>query len=242
MMTKYAAIIPAYNEEASIAIVVNAINDFGQQQNINITPIVVNDCSTDNTYKIASSLHCVTLSLPVNLGIGGAVQTGLIYAWKNNFDFAIQVDGDGQHPANEIIKLINQMEKLHLDVVIGSRFITKSGFQSTLLRRIGINYFSLLIRLLTGFKITDCTSGFRLYNKKALEILKDRYPDEYPEPEAFIIFKKEGLQAGEASVIMEERKGGTSSISGISSLYYIFKVTLAILFKHISYTSWKEYK
>lgn len=241
-MKKYAAIIPAFNEEKAITNVVNAIYLFGERNSIQIKPIVVNDCSSDNTVNVAAKLNCIVLDLTINLGIGGAVQTGLLYAWKHGYDYVIQVDGDGQHPAEEIIKLINFMENNNSDVVIGSRFITKTGFQSTILRRIGITYFSILIRFLTTYKITDCTSGFRLYNRNALEILKDRYPDEYPEPEAFVIFKKEGFKISEVAVNMEERKGGISSITGLSSLYYIFKVTLAILFKQISYKTWKEYK
>lgn len=233
-MNTYAAIIPAYNEEASIAFVVKEIRGFAATHHLTVDPVVVNDCSKDNTIKVLSHLPCVALDLPINLGIGGAVQTGLIYAFNHNYDYALQVDGDGQHPPKEIIKLISKMNEMNCDVVIGSRFIDKKGFQSTLARRTGIKYFELLIGLLTGYKITDCTSGFRLYNKKTLAILHENYPDEYPEPEAFIIFKKHKLKVEEVAVNMEERKGGVSSINAFSSVYYMFKVTLAILFKFIS--------
>ena len=232
-MNQIAAIVPAYNEEKAIANVVSDILQVAQAQNLSITVIVVNDCSVDSTSEIISKLNCVALNLPVNLGIGGAVQTGFKYAFENDFDYAIQVDGDGQHPASEIPKLINAAKENNLDVVIGSRFISKEGFQSSAIRRFGINYFKWLNRFLVGITINDSTSGLRLINKKTLEIVSEYYPDEYPEPEAIILYSLNKLKIGEVSVNMKERQGGVSSISSVSSIYYMFKVTLAIIYTFI---------
>lgn len=230
---KIATIVPAYNEEKAITAVVNDILQTAQTQNLSISVIVVNDCSVDSTSEIISKLNCVALNLPVNLGIGGAVQTGFKYAFENGFDYAIQIDGDGQHPASEITKLINAATENNLDVVIGSRFMSKEGFQSSAVRRFGINYFKWLNRFLVGIKINDSTSGLRLINKKTLEIVSEYYPDEYPEPEAIILYSLNKLKIGEVSVNMKERQGGVSSISSVSSIYYMFKVTLAIIYTFI---------
>ncbi len=230
---KIAAIVPAYNEEKAITAVVNDILQTSQSQNISIAVIVVNDCSLDSTSEIISKLNCIALNLPVNLGIGGAVQTGFKYAFENEFDYAIQIDGDGQHPASEIPKLINAAKENNLDVVIGSRFISKEGFQSSAIRRFGINYFKWLNRFLVGVTVNDSTSGFRLINKKTLEIVSEYYPDEYPEPEAIILYSLNKLKIGEVSVSMKERQGGVSSIGTTASIYYMLKVTLAIFYTFI---------
>jgi len=233
-MYKYAAIVPAFNEEGSIAHVVDALNNFARSYGIHLDVVVVNDCSKDNTGNIINTLNCVALHLPNNLGIGGAVQTGYKYAFQQGYDFVIQVDGDGQHPAEEIPKLISHQLKFGNNVVIGSRFIDKTGFQSSWLRRFGINYFKNLIYMLVGFKITDSTSGFRMLDAKALQLVCNYYPDEYPEPEAVIYYAKHQLSIGEVAVQMKERHSGTSSIGGHSSIYYMFKVTIAILFRFFS--------
>lgn len=230
---KIAVIVPAYNEEKSIAAVVEDILHVAHSQKLLVTVVVVNDCSKDATSEIISKLNCVALDLPINLGIGGAVQTGFKFAFENGFDFAIQIDGDGQHPASEIPKLISAAEEQDMDVVIGSRFISKVGFQSSAVRRIGINYFKWLNRLMVGVKIFDSTSGFRLINNKALAIVSEYYPDEYPEPESIILYSLKHLKIGEVPVNMKERQGGVSSIGRLSSIYYMFKVSLAIIYTFI---------
>ena len=232
-MTKIAAIVPAYNEEKAIAAVVNDISALAKAEKFVITFVVVNDCSKDSTSEIIAKLNCVALNLPVNLGIGGAVQTGFKYAYENGFDYAIQIDGDGQHPASEIPKLVNLISENKFDVVIGSRFLSKEGFQSSAIRRFGINYFKWLNRFLVGVTINDSTSGFRIINKKALAIVSENYPDEYPEPEAIILYSLNKLKIGEVSVTMKERQGGVSSIGRASSVYYMFKVSLAIIYTFI---------
>jgi glycosyltransferase involved in cell wall biosynthesis len=200
--------------------------------------VVVNDCSSDATGEVISKLNCVVLDLPVNLGIGGAVQTGFRYAFENSYDLAVQVDGDGQHPADEIPKLMNAMRHDGFDIVIGSRFIDKKGFQSSALRRTGINYFRRLNKMLTGIDVADSTSGFRMLNRKALEVVQEYYPDEYPEPEAIVIYRKNDLSVGEVAVEMKERQGGVSSIGFFASIYYMWKVTLGIVFTYIRSTKY----
>jgi glycosyltransferase involved in cell wall biosynthesis len=230
---RLAVIVPAYNEEASIAEVVTEINRIAEAHQLHIQVVVVNDCSKDRTSQIASSLSCIVLDLPINLGIGGAVQTGFKYAWEEGFDLALQIDGDGQHPAEAIPELIRFMETNKLDVVIGSRFLEKEGFQSSRVRRTGIRFFRALNRSLTGQDIRDTTSGFRLLNRRTIEVVKEYYPDEYPEPEALILYSRNELKAGEMPVIMRERQGGVSSINNLGAVYYMLKVTLAVIFSRI---------
>lgn len=232
-MRKIAAIVPAYNEEKSIAGVVAEINSLTLPAGYSIIPVVVNDCSRDTTAEIIDRLDCVALQLPVNLGIGGAVQTGWKYAFENDFDFALQLDGDGQHPASEIPKLLHALENNGHDVVIGSRFLTKTGFQSSRMRRFGINHFKHFNRMLVGVTVHDSTSGFRMLNRKAIELVSEEYPDEYPEPEAIILYSLNNLKIGEVQVEMRERQGGVSSIGSFSAVYYMFKVSLAILYTFI---------
>ncbi len=231
-MKKIAVIIPAYNEESSIADVIRSINKLSNEE-FHFQPLVVNDCSRDNTAKIAAAEDCLLLNLPVNLGIGGAVQTGFRYAFLRKFDFAFQVDGDGQHPSAFIPSMVEFMMHNNCDVLIGSRFIQKKGFQTSAARRAGIRYFKWLIRLLCGITITDATSGFRLLNRKALSIVSEYYPDEYPEPESIILFYLHRLKILEIPVEMNERSGGQSSIQRLDSFYYMIKVSLAIFYTFI---------
>ncbi|MGZ3756505.1 MAG: glycosyltransferase family 2 protein [Mucilaginibacter sp.] len=233
MSPKVLIIIPCYNEEASLPHVLKQLALAKLPSAYEMKVIVVNDCSTDNTKAAAKKHNITVLDLPVNLGIGGAVQTGIKYAQKHNFDLAIQLDGDGQHPPAEIIKLINAYERLSSNVIIGSRFIDKQGFQSSLMRRVGIRYFYWLNRIFIGKAIFDSTSGFRLLDKKAIQIAAKNYPDEYPEPQSIVMFSKLGLTVNEVPVIMSHRLGGQSSISATASLYYCIKVTIAMLFSFI---------
>lgn len=232
-MIKIAIVIPCYNEQDSIEKVIAELAMLPINPTYTLTPVVVNDCSKDNTLQILKKINCVYLDLPVNLGIGGAVQSGFKYALLNNFDVAIQLDGDGQHPSEQISELITPIINGEADIVIGSRFIEKVGFQSTYLRRTGINYFKRLNKLFTGLTITDSTSGFRAIDKKALGLVCKYYPDEYPEPEALILYALNSLRIKEIPVVMRERQGGVSSISSYKSIYYMIKVTLAMLFIYL---------
>nr|WP_222126740.1 glycosyltransferase family 2 protein [Paenibacillus sp. 32O-W] len=226
MVVKSLVIIPAYNEAKNIK---NLINQLKIIDNFNFDIIIINDCSDDDTSTICKELNIKVIDLPCNLGIGGAVQTGYKYADENGYDIAIQVDGDGQHRPEYLNDIIQPILQEKADMVIGSRYLEKQGFQSTFLRRLGIKYFSRLIELLTQQKITDPTSGFRAGNKKVIKLFSQRYPVDYPEPEAIIILSRNNLKVLEVPVIMSERREGTSSINWIRSIYYMIKVTLAIL-------------
>ncbi len=230
---KIAVIIPCYNEQDNIVELYHEIKNINFRSDISIEPLFINDCSTDNTKQILSDHNLHHFNLPVNLGIGGAVQTGYKYALRNDFDIAVQMDGDGQHPPAEIEKILSPLINGQADIVIGSRYLTNEGFQSSTLRRIGINYFKRLNKLLTGITVYDSTSGYRAINKKTLEIVADYYPDEYPEPEAIILFALHKLKIEEVPVSMRERQGGESSIRTYKTIYYMFKVTLGIIFLYI---------
>lgn len=227
MKPKILIIVPAYNEEKNIRNVILSL----KAADPNYECLVINDGSKDNTQAEAESTGLATvIQLPSNLGIGGAVQTGFKYAFYGDFDYAIQFDGDGQHLASEIPKLLAPLQSGEEDVCIGSRFVEKTqGFQSTFMRRIGIRVFEIMNHLLIRKKITDSTSGFRAYNKSAIQFLAANYPTDYPEPETVILLGKNDYRIREVSVEMVERQGGESSISGLKSAHYMIKVILAML-------------
>lgn len=222
-------IIPAYNEEANIEKTVEAI----LRDSSGFDYIIINDCSKDRTRQICEDKKYNIVNLPINLGIGGAVQTGYKYAVRNGYDMAVQVDGDGQHDPKFLEEMADYLEKNNLDMVIGSRFIEMEGFQSSGLRRVGIRFFTWLIKILTGKKITDPTSGLRMIGANVLKIFAEDYPKDYPEPESVVAILRKGMKVEEIPVVMHEREGGVSSISMKKSVYYMVKVTLAILIERI---------
>lgn len=218
-------IIPAYNEALSIPVLAKEFRAINEKFDI----VVIDDGSTDETTFAAKNNSLNVITLANNLGIGGAVQTGFIYAKEKGYQYAVQVDGDGQHPPKEIKKLLQKMVTDDADVVIGSRFIEKKGFQSTIARRAGINLINAFVWFFSGLKIKDCTSGFRAYNQKAISFLSENYPEDYPEPEALVVLKRNGFKIIERSVIMEERISGKSSITALKSVNYVIKVLFALL-------------
>lgn len=222
---KKLVIIPAYNESASI---VNTIKDVTDNAP-GFDYIVVNDCSKDDTKKICEENDINYLNLPINLGIGGAVQSGYMYALRKGYDIAVQFDGDGQHSAKYLEAMADKLVADNLDMVIGSRYINKEGFQSSFMRRVGIKFFYLLIKLLTGKKITDPTSGMRMINRDTIREFAEDYPKDYPEPESVVSIICRGRNVAEVPVVMNERSEGVSSISARKSVYYMIKVTIAIL-------------
>ncbi|MCR8636744.1 glycosyltransferase family 2 protein [Paenibacillus radicis (ex Xue et al. 2023)] len=226
---KILIVVPAYNEQNNIQKVIWDIRESGADYDI----LVINDCSLDGTSVNARKAEGVkVVDLPYNLGIGGAVQTGFKYAWANGYDYMVQVDGDGQHMPKEVIKLYEAMVQSGSDMVIGSRFLDIKSFQTTWSRRLGIKVFYYLFRLLIKTRVTDSTSGFRMYNRKSIQLLSKYYPDDYPEPDAIILLKKHGLRISEVGVEMKEREHGTSSITPIKSPYYMAKVILSIFFSY----------
>lgn len=226
---KRLVIIPAYNEEASIINTVKSI----QEKAEGFDYIVINDCSTDNTGQICEENKFNVIHLPQNLGIGGAVQTGYLYGYRNGYDVAVQVDGDGQHDPAFLTRMAEYMEDNQADMVIGSRFIEKKGFQSSGMRRVGIRYFTGLIKVLTGVKVTDPTSGLRMVNREVMKFFSENYPKDYPEPESVVAILRRKKKVKEIPVVMKERAGGVSSISPKKSIYYMIKVSMAIVIECI---------
>lgn len=222
---KYLAIIPAYNEGTNIYNVVKNIKNSNSEFDI----VVINDGSQDNTYSEAKRAGAKVINLSNNLGIGGAVQTGYLFAYNNNYDAAIQIDGDGQHDSKELNKLIEEIEKNEEDIVIGSRFVEKSKYKPSLFRNIGIKYFSMIVSFLCKMPYYDTTSGYRIVNRKAIEHFVKYYPQDYPEVETIVYAVKNGLKVKEIMVNMNQRQGGKTSITPIKSLYYMIKVTLALI-------------
>ena len=222
---KKLVIIPAYNESENI---VNTVKEIKEKAS-DFDYVVINDCSSDKTLEILESNHLNYINLPVNLGIGGAVQTGYKYALEHEYDMAVQVDGDGQHDPAYLHSLEETLIKEKADMVIGSRFIKNEGFQSTFARRMGIVYFTKMIKSLTGTTITDPTSGFRLVNKDVITLFANDYPRDYPEPESIVALLKRKKKVIEVPVQMKERQGGVSSIRLWNSVYYMIKVSIAIL-------------
>ena len=222
---KKIVIIPAYNEISNIRTTVQDILDHAP----GFDYVIINDCSQDGTMRFCTEQGMNIINLPVNLGIGGAVQTGYLYAWRNGYDVAVQFDGDGQHDASYLGEMADSLQAQQADMVIGSRYIKKEGFQSSGIRQFGIRYFSALIKLLTGKRVTDPTSGMRMVNRDVMKIYSEDYPVDYPEPESVVTILRMGKKVSEIPVIMRERQGGVSSISPRKAVYYMIKVTLAIL-------------
>ena len=224
---KILVIIPAYNEEESIEKVIKSLSLVSED----LQYIVINDCSTDTTVNVLRNMNANYINLPINLGIGGGVQTGYLYAREHGFDIAIQLDGDGQHDAKYIPELILPIVEGRADITIGSRYVNNEGFQSSRMRRFGIRFLSRLIKICCGVQVRDVTSGFRAVNRKMIEVFADEYAQDYPEPEAIITAAMHGARFEEVPVIMNERQGGQSSISQLKSVYYMTKVSMAIVLR-----------
>ena len=224
--------IPCYNEEENIARVVARLRAACPEADY----LVINDCSTDRSCEICEENGFSYLSLPVNLGIGGGVQSGYLFAVERGYDITVQMDGDGQHDPAYLRALIAPVERGELDMAIGSRFITREGFQTSAMRRLGINIISGLIKLLTGRRVRDTTSGFRACNRALTEFYAHHYAQDFPEPEAIVSALASGYRVGEVPVIMAERQGGTSSIRSFKSAYYMVKVCLSLVVYRLSFS------
>lgn len=233
---KILLIIPAYNEQDNIKKVCNTIEEYNENNEQKLDYVVINDGSKDNTLKILQDNKFNHINLVNNLGIGGAVQTGYKYAYENNYDIAIQFDGDGQHDINYVKNICEPIIKKEVDMCIGTRYLdkTSSEFQSTFMRRLGKNIISFMIKMCCKTKITDPTSGFRAANKKIIEMFAKNYPTEYPEPESTVEILVQGYKVKEIPVSMNEREGGTSSINIWKSIDYMFKVSLAIIIDSVN--------
>jgi len=220
------AVVPAYDEAEVIGKVVDEIRAFDPT----IDVVVVDDASSDETASVAETHGAVVLRLPHNVGIGGAVQTGLKFALAEGYDTAVRLDGDGQHDAGELGKLLAPLERGEADLVIGSRFVDPGGsYRPPFARRIGIRVFARLVSILGGERVTDTTSGFLALDRIGIELFAAEYPHDYPEVEATLVALKSGLRLSQVQVRMRERETGSSSITFVQSLYYIVKVLLALL-------------
>lgn len=230
---KILLIIPAYNEEKNILNTCIKIKEFSNE----IDYIVINDGSKDNTEQVLVENNINHIKLINNLGIGGAVQTGYKYAYENNYDIAIQFDGDGQHDVTYVPNIIEPIIEGQADMVIGTRYLDKtvSEFQSTFMRRLGANIISTVIKICCMKKITDPTSGFRAVNKDVIKEFALEYPTEYPEPESTVSLLVNKYRVVEVPVSMNEREGGASSIRAWKTVDYMIKVVLAIISDSISF-------
>lgn len=218
-------ILPALNEAADIQRVIQTIR--ADVQGVDI--LVVNDGSTDDTGRLAETAGAIVLHMPYNVGIGAAVQTGFKYAAAHGYDIVVRQDGDGQHNPDGIADLIKTLQTDGYDVVIGSRFLAGGDYGTPLGRRLGIFILSRLLSVITGQRVTDPTSGYAAFNRRAIRLFAQVYPHDYPEPEAIVVLHRCGLTMHEIPVQMRERQGGKSSITVTRSAYYMVKVILAIL-------------
>jgi hypothetical protein len=226
-MRRHLAIVPALNEADSVADTVRSIRERAPDFDV----LVVDDGSTDETARQAGGAGAAVLRLPFNLGIGGAMQAGYIYALDNDYEVAVQVDGDGQHDPSHIADLLERLNAdRQLNMVTGSRFLAASGdgFQSSAARRVGIRIFSMVVSAITRQRVTDPTSGFRMTNRRGIELFARDYPHDYPEVEAILLMHAHRLRSCEIPVVMRPRVSGVSAISSTQSVYYMVKVLLAV--------------
>ncbi len=222
---KILAIIPALNEENTIYDVIKSIEKIQYKVDI----LVINDGSTDDTANEVKRTRAALINHPWNIGIGGTVQTGYLYALKNNYDIAIQIDGDGQHDPRYIPQMVDCINNGDADIVIGSRYVEKTYYQSNRSRRIGSIFFSKLVSFLTKSPFYDTTSGFRAANRRAIALFTNYYPTDYPEVEAIVYASSRAIKIKEISVEMNRRYYGKSSITFLKSIYYMIKVSLFLL-------------
>ncbi|MEK4177367.1 glycosyltransferase family 2 protein [Aeribacillus sp. FSL K6-1305] len=227
-MSKVLIIIPAYNEEDTIYNTVKKL-----VETCKYDYVVINDGSTDGTRRILEENNLNYIDLPINLGIGGAMQTGYKYALKHGYEYAIQLDADGQHDPDDLEKLVAEIERSQYDMVIGSRFIEKTNYKGSLMRRIGILYFYYLLLFISRIKITDPTSGYRIVNRKIIKEFSKYYPVDYPEVEVLVKLAQKKYRIKEIKVEMKNRQGGRSSITPLKSLYYMTKVTFISLIRSV---------
>jgi glycosyltransferase involved in cell wall biosynthesis len=218
------AIVPAFNEEQNIGRVLDELRDFDPELDV----VVISDGSVDGTARVAAEHGAHVVSLPFNLGIGGAVQTGFRFAHSRGYDLVVRCDGDGQHIPAELPKVLAPVLAGDADIAVGSRFVGADGYRSSATRRIGIRLLALIVSAIARQRVTDTTSGFQALNRKALELFADDYPHDYPEVEGMVMTIKHRLRLCEVPVEMRAREHGTSSITALRSIYYMAKVLVAL--------------
>jgi glycosyltransferase involved in cell wall biosynthesis len=217
-------IVPVFNESGSIRKVICRLRRALPEYDL----LVVDDGSTDDTVRqVPPGIPVV--SLPFNLGIGGAMQTGYRYAALHGYDIAVQVDGDGQHRPSEVRRLVEHLGEGEVDLVVGSRFLEETRYKQTLVRKLGSLVLRSIIRVLVGMDLTDCTSGFRAANRRVILAFAHWYPEDYPEPEVILLLRRAGYRIGELGVRMRHRRTGRSSIGLFRGVFYVLKVTICLL-------------
>jgi len=233
-------VIPAYNEETRVGKVVLSIKSVVREATI----LVIDDCSTDNTKQEAEKAGAVILSHPINLGYASSLESGYLYALKNEFDIVVQMDGDGQHLAKEIPKILTPVLSQEADIAIGSRYLSVDrGYETSLARRLGQKFFGTIFSLITKYNISDPTSGFQCLNRRAFRLFASgHFPDDFPDTDVLLIAHYAGLRVKEVPVIMMERSSGISMHSGLKPLYYIIKMILSIFMVILNYRRWKKYE
>ncbi|HEY3490294.1 MAG TPA: glycosyltransferase family 2 protein [Candidatus Deferrimicrobiaceae bacterium] len=219
---KTMVLIPAYHEDKSIGAIVSTL-----RATLPYDVVVINDGSPDDTSEVARSAGAIVLDLPCNLGIGGAVQTGYLFARENGYEAVVRIDADGQHEIGDIPAMLEPIFQGRADAVIGSRFLGETEYRGTFLRRFGIRYFCILVRLFTGYRVTDPTSGYFAINRKLVDFYSQHYPSDYPEVDAYILMHHMHARAVEIPTRMHSRTEGKSSITPLGSVYYMVKVTLS---------------
>ncbi|MCH1625099.1 glycosyltransferase family 2 protein [Ferdinandcohnia quinoae] len=228
MADKVLIIIPAYNEEETIYNTVTSL-----LYSCTYDYLIVNDGSNDRTSEILKKNNLNHVSLTVNLGIGGAMQTGYKYALRHGYDYAIQLDADGQHDPRDLEKLVSEMKRSKSDMVIGSRFIEKTAYKGSFMRRFGIYYFYYMLRMIAGIKVMDPTSGYRIVNAKIIKEFATYYPIDFPEVEVLVRLASKKYIIKEVKVDMNARQGGKSSITPFKSIYYMTKVTFFSIIRSV---------
>lgn len=229
---RFLLIIPSFNEEENLPKVAEDIGDLISDA------VVINDGSTDRTREVAMALGFKVLDHPFNIGVGGAVQTGLKYALRNGYTVAVQFDGDAQHRADQISNILEPVMKEEADLVVGSRILA-GDYRFPFLRRLGSRWFSFLLFLFGRVRITDPTSGFRCYGRRAIEFFSSNYPEDYPEVESLIYASKAGLRIKEVPALMRKRTSGRSSIGIFESVYYMLKVSLGVILSSLRRIRWR---
>lgn len=226
--SKVCIIMPAFNEQNSIKSVIASISKTVPEAHL----VVINDGSSDKTEEMVLSTQAKVINHPFNLGIGGAVQTGLIYAKEHGFKTAVQVDADGQHGPKYLPFLLKSLTRQH-DMVIASRYLKETKYKTPPIRLLGIKIFSQLIYLTCGKRIFDSTSGYRVFNKRAIEFFSDYYPQEFPEPSSIVAFLKNGYKIKEVSVEAMKRQAGKSSVHALYAVYLMLSISIAILVESV---------
>ena len=224
-MKETIVIVPAYNEELNIKTLLDEVRSAGPDLDV----VILNDGSLDRTAEAARRSGAKVIDLPCNLGVGGAVQAGFSYAYENGYQYAVRIDGDGQHPPSEIPRLLEAIKSSEADLIIGSRFLGEKSYGSTRLRYCGIYLLAQFLSLICRRKVTDPTSGFQALRRPLMYFFSQAYPMDYPEPEALALMRRQGYDFAEVPAVFRERQAGVSSIQGWGTLYYMLKVFLALI-------------